>query len=53
MVDHRKFEKVKDVDTLRRLFEAEKQKAASVLEVRLVEAAARNALKRLQGEGKA
>ena len=53
MVDHRKFEKVKDVDTLRLLFEAEKQKASSVLEVRVIEAAARKALERLQEEGKA
>ena len=51
MVDLKKFEKVKDVETLSLLYAAEKQRAASMLEIMVVDAAARKALKRIE-EGK-
>ncbi len=49
MTDYRVFDKVKDVETLKRMYEAEKKKAASVLEIKIIDAAARRALMRIRG----
>ena len=51
MTDYRVFDKVKDEETLRRLYEAEKKKAASVLEIKIIDAAAKRALMRIRGKG--
>ena len=49
MTDYRVFDKVKDVETLKRMYEAEKKKAASVLEINYIDALAKKALKRIRG----
>lgn len=52
MVDHRLFDKVKDMDSLRLLYDASMKKAASELEVKVIEAAAKKAIMRLKEDEK-
>ena len=51
MTDYRVFDKIKDEATLKRMYEAEKKKAESVLEIKIIDAAARRALMRIRGKG--
>ena len=48
MIDHRVFQKVKDMDELRKLYADSMKKAESELEVRVIEAAAKRAIMRLK-----
>lgn len=48
MVDHRIFDKAKDMDSLRLLYDASMKKAASELEVKVIEAAAKRAIMRIK-----
>lgn len=50
MVDYQLFDKVKDMDSLRLLYDASMKKASSELEVKVIEAAAKRAIRRLKGE---